>query len=163
MKIEESNVRKLNISGIKHLDPISVFLEDFEPSKGKITISCYNKSWHSYWGGMGDRGISEFFLYCDNGYLAKNLSSIKSKITDYDAIGEKIKNYYGDDIEYDLNEVLEYIGTDDEWHSWVSNNYETMREVFGEDWYYDIPTKDNPEYNYLCRIINTVKDALNEL
>jgi len=170
MQIEQSNVRKLKITDIyqsKGLDPIHVFLEDFEPRKGKITISCYDKSWHSYWGGMGDRTIAEFFLSCDNGYLAKNLSSISSSINDYKALGEKIKKFYKDEYDegdFDATEVYEAVESmgeeSDEWDIWIRNDAKVMCEVFGEDWWYDIPTMENPKYKYLCRIIDAVKEAL---
>ena len=52
MKIEASKVTKLLISEVQGLDPITVFLEDYEPGKGKITVSCWGKSWTAYWGGM---------------------------------------------------------------------------------------------------------------
>lgn len=58
----------LVITGSQRFDPITVFLEDFgrrdcrtEPNpnyqtaQGKITISCWDKSWNAYWGGMGPR------------------------------------------------------------------------------------------------------------
>jgi len=162
MKIVESNVRKLNISGIKHLDPISVFLEDFEPRKGKITISCYDKSWNSYWGGMGDSTIAEFFTSCGNDYLAKNLSSIRSSVTDYESLGKKMIEHYGDDIDSELEDIIESMGEESgDWDAWLRNNNKTMEEVFGEEWWvYGIPIKPNPEYEYLCRILDTVKEAL---
>ena len=172
MQIEQSNVRKLKITDIyqsKGLDPIHVFLEDFEPRKGKITISCYDKSWHSYWGGMGDRTIAEFFLSCDNHYLAKNLSSINSSIDDYEKLGEIIKKHYkesyddDDDDAFDVYEAVDSMSDDrDEWQAWIRVNSSVMCEVFGEDWWYDIPTMENPQYKYLCRIIDAVKEALRE-
>lgn len=51
------------------LDPVSVFLEDFESGKGKITIECYGKYWSAYWGAMGERTISEFFSSCSDNKL----------------------------------------------------------------------------------------------
>ncbi|WP_417447222.1 hypothetical protein [Kangiella sp.] len=161
MKLEQATVRKIKISEVHGIDPIHVFLEDFEPGKGKITISCYDKSWHSYWGGMSDRTIDQFFISCDNHYLAKNLSCIRSSVNDYEALAEKIKDYYGCDIDfYVLDEMSALYGDQNDGEHWVRENIEIMEEVFGCDWYYDIPTKENPRYRYLCNIINTVKKAL---
>lgn len=44
----------------------------------------------------------------------------------------------------------------------VWNNKYFMYKVFGDCWMYDltIPHKVNPDFAYLCLIINTVKDAL---
>ena len=47
MKIKESTVRKLTISDIERLDNINVYLEDFEPGHGQITIKCWNEVWSS--------------------------------------------------------------------------------------------------------------------
>jgi len=165
MKIEETKVRKLHVTDVykSHgLDPIHVYLEDYEPRKGKITISSYDKAWHSYWGGMGDRTIAEFFLSCDNHYIAKNLSSIRSTINDYKTLGEKIKSHYGDDIDFFLNDEIESMSDEHiSWQSWLLNEgNETMTDVFGGDWFYDIPTKENPQYKYLCRVIDLTKEAL---
>jgi len=38
MNIMQSTAEKLYITDIKGLDPITVFLEDFGPSQGRITI-----------------------------------------------------------------------------------------------------------------------------
>jgi len=164
MKIEKTIATKIQITDVYGLDPVSVYLEDFEPRKGKITISCWDKSWHSYWGGMGDRTISEFFLSCDNHYIAKNLSSIKSSINDYEALSEKIKAFYGDDIDYFvLEELSELSGDQNDGYNWTQTNHKVMNEVLGCDWFYDVPTMQNPKYKYLCSIIDTVKDALRQV
>lgn len=70
----------INIPAQKGLDPITVFLKDYEPGRGEITITCYGDafggSWTNFWGAMGkDRGIREFFLSCDNGYLLSKLGA----------------------------------------------------------------------------------------
>jgi len=44
MNVEISTVTKLLITGAEGLDPISVYLEDLSPCKGKITVSCYDKT-----------------------------------------------------------------------------------------------------------------------
>jgi hypothetical protein len=175
MKIEETKVRKLHVTEVykSHgLDPIHIYLEDYESGKGKITISCYDKTWHSYWGGMSDRTIAQFFLSCDNGYIAKNLSSINSDIPDYEKLKDKIKEFYKDDydegdfygeISEMLDDLSELEGCQVDGENWVRNNTKVMTEVFGYDWYYDIPTMINPKYKYLCRIIDLTKEALREI
>lgn len=70
MQVETSTVTKLLITGAEGLDPISVYLEDFEPCKGKITVSCYDKTWHAYWGGMWDGlTIGQFFCKLHDAYI----------------------------------------------------------------------------------------------
>lgn len=164
MKLEETKVRKIKVTEIydSHgLDPIHIYLEDYEAGSGKITISCYDKTWHSFWGAMGDSPITEFFLSCDNGYIAKNLSSIPSNINDYEALGDKIKEHYGEEIDWVvLDELSALYGDQQDGRSWVEQNANIMEEVFGCDWYYDIPQMANPKYKYLTRIIDATKEAL---
>lgn len=67
---ERSTVTKLVITGAPSLDPITVFLEDLAPRKGKITVSCWGKSWTAYWGGMWDGlSIGQFFCELNTGYI----------------------------------------------------------------------------------------------
>lgn len=44
LKVERLTVTKLVIIGAPRLDPITVLLEDLAPCKGKITVSCWDKS-----------------------------------------------------------------------------------------------------------------------
>ena len=111
MKIEKSTVEKIKITGAKNLDPVSVFLEDLEPGRGKITIECYGKSWSAYWGAMGkERTISQFFC---------------------DANTEYIVGY----LDGQLRSVI----------------YESYEDEEGTP---------NHHYEYLCRIVGAVKEAL---
>ncbi len=174
MEIKQSKATSLQISDVQGLDLISVYLEDYEPRKGKITIDCYGKAWSSYWGGMGDRTIAQFFVDCDNHYLAKNLSSIDSEIDDYDALApairEAIKQQLDDGeisqttadiLTSELNENVCYMNEDDGF-AWCKFGGDLLHKVFGDDWYYSIPKKPNPDYRYLCRIIDAVRCGLVE-
>lgn len=146
MKIEEKVITKINITEVEGLDPIGVVLEDLGPRQGKIAIDCYGQSWTAYWGGMGPNSIAEFFCSCDEHYLAKKLSSIADWVYDIDAIRKQAEQ-----------EGIECY-RDDPW-----NDYEFMAQMYGNDmqsWHFDLPTKSNPDYQYLCKIINAVKAAL---
>jgi len=148
MDVKKSNITKLLLTNIEALDPVSVFLEDFGPRQGKIIIECYGKSWSSYWGGMGDRTIAEFFCSCDEHYIAKNLSSINSEIYDIDKIRE------------DAEEKGIECWRDDPW-----NDYEFLEEMYGPDpvsWGDSLPKTSNPDYEYLCRIINAVQAGIRQ-
>ncbi len=141
MDIENTQVTKLKLTNLDALDPVSVFTEDFGESQGQITITCYGKAWTSYWGGMGDRSIIEFFCGCDEYYLAKNLSDISSTVIDYDVISEKL----GFEVERET----------------LAMAHKDMVIHYGEDWCMDLPQTSNSDYEYLCRIIKAVQAALN--
>lgn len=142
MHIEQSSVKKFKITDAPRLDPIHVYLEDIEPSKGRIVISCYGKAWSAYWGGMGDSTIAQFFSStgANNQYLCENLSDTPQLITDWDSISEI--------IESEVNPHNMAFFTDE------------LEEQYGERWFSDLPQTENHEYTYLCRIIDAVKEAL---
>lgn len=170
MKVEMSNIEKLVILDLKNIDNITVFLEDLAPRQGRITISCYNESWTAYWGGIGERTIAEFFLMCDEGYLAKNLAqNLYATVIDVENMAEharrqiiwerrhggmdtrEARNLFSqtDDLENAENETTLY-----DVHS------DLLSDVFGDEWYRNLPTVPNGKYTYLCRIINSVKEAI---
>ncbi|CAH0531245.1 hypothetical protein [Vibrio hippocampi] len=172
MKIEQSNVTKLYLSEIPRLDPIGVFIEDYSKSQGKITIECFGESWSHYWGAMGGRTLAEFFTSCNTSYLAGKLSDIKSGLDDYEAFELKAKKEIlklrrADEIDldkarylYDEVDISSLDDDDGEW--WCKENCDILSEIFGEEWWYSIPQKENPDYTYLCRIIESVQDGLKQ-
>lgn len=56
------------------LDPIALFIDDFEPGRGRLTVECYGCAWSCFWGAMG-RGSSvlRFLASCDADYVANCL------------------------------------------------------------------------------------------
>lgn len=171
MNIEESTTRKLKLTDLDRLDPITIFLEDLGPRQGKITINCYDKSWSSYWGGMGDCTIAEFFVSCDDHYLCKNLSSINSTVTDADNLdlwlkGSIVKLRKELDIDReearDLWDEVELCCENEE--SWLQSNdgHRLCERIIGDDWWCSIPETTNHEYEYLVRIVSAVREALQQ-
>lgn len=162
MKIEKTQCEKIYISRVNDLDPITVFLED----DGHITIRCYKDIWSAFWARMGDMTLSQFFLTCDNSYLANKLSNIESNIVDHDAfikiarktIGRRLaRGEIKKQIAKSLLEELE----DCEPEYTSAGNYTLFTSIFGDrDWVFELPKITNPKYAYLCRIIDTVKNAL---
>ena len=165
MKIEKSTVTKILITGADRLDPITVYTENYVLGKGKITIECYGRSWSSYWGSMSNLTIEQFFCACNEDYIAKNFSQIQANITDGDCIEEAafkkiISMRRKHDIDRDearelWNRVDSECFSDDGWSS-----PQLMQEIFGDEWWHCLPTKPNPDYQYLCRIIRVVQEAL---
>lgn len=181
MKIESSKVEKIRLSELDRLDPIDVILEDIAPRQGKITISCYGKSWTAYWGGMGDCVVSDFFCSCDEHYLANSLSgSIRATETDFEAIrdlvvvkvNEQLKHICNERKEEfldasdardqydDLKSLLTYGVPSFECEADIQHWKYTEKVFGGEWWHFDFPTKSNADYEYLCRIIIVVQNAL---
>ena len=169
MKVEKSQCEKILIHGLEHMDPITVYIEDLGPGRGQITIKCWNESWTTGWGSMGDHKIADFFCSCDHHYIAKNLSQVPSSIPDYAIFKSAIKKKIGHDIVQDPSfkesaiDLLGWVNSmDADGESWGGDEvYSKLCEIFGSsDWMFDIPQKTNPKYKYLCRIIDTVQEAL---
>ncbi|MCX4025141.1 hypothetical protein H0A36_30080 [Endozoicomonas sp. SM1973] len=166
MKVEQSKVTKIKLTDLERLDPITVFLEDFELGKGKITIECYGKSWSSYWPGMGGT-IAEFFIRCDEDYLISNLSGERStKVAEgedlqADAKQRVIKMRRNKEISSrEAKELFEDIERLDMYQE----NYGLISQLYGDDdWIYNLPEVPNPDYQYLCRIIKSVQAGLKEI
>lgn len=172
MKILARTVEHLKITEVEGLDPIDVCLEDLGPNQGKIAITCYGKSWTSYWGAMSDRTIAEFFKQAGNDYLVSNLSQgISSTMTDPDTSGfieqtkqkiiQRRKEY---DLESDVaREYYDEAKDDFRGMSYdeIFQEYgELLESVWGDDAWINIPQVSNPQYEYLCRIVDAVKEAI---
>lgn len=67
------------IEDVPGLDPITVFLEDFQPGVGRLTVVCYGKSWTAFWGGMGDCDLRGFMREVNDDYVTDKLSIGKEK------------------------------------------------------------------------------------
>lgn len=66
-------MRVLRIPRSESLDPVTVYVEEFEQGAGRATIVCYNQAWTCYWGSMGRRDLVTFVAGCDRFYVAGNM------------------------------------------------------------------------------------------
>jgi len=148
MKIEQSKVTKLHLTELDNLDPVTVYLEDYELGKGRITIECYGESWTTYFNAMGKNTLSVFIPGCDKHYLMGRFAhNIDEQIIDMDKLQE----------EADEKGVL--IPSDEPWKdSNFMNDMYSLVDPYG--WWDCLPKKTNPEYMYVCRIIEAVKKAM---
>jgi hypothetical protein len=177
ISIEQSTVKKLKLTNIDRLDPVTVFIEDYEAGKGKITFECFGKSWSYYWGGMSGRGVAEFFLSCDTAYLVNCLwdHSQESTELDYDGLTETIRKSTLELRREDLIDgftAREMYNIED-WSYYAPKHcYDTWTcpdiiiesdfERYGL-WEDDIPTKSTPDYCYLARIVEAISKAFKQL
>lgn len=168
MKIEKTAVTKLLLTELENLDPITVVIENYAHGKGKIIIECYGQSWSSFWPAMGC-SIEEFFISCDDDYLAKNLQYMQQTIDDEDAVQEMIwravlKSRRNGDISYcDAREIWENASIEILKDRLFTVDFDVCQKLFDCYWYeIDMPQKQNPNYVYLCRIINAVQEGLKQ-
>jgi hypothetical protein len=174
VKVEKSLATKVVITGAPSLDPITVFIEDFEPGKGKITISIYGQSWTSYWGGMSGQDVATFINWCNADYLAGCLAPMmNSRKFDAEVLAAKAKKKIierrrGRCLDFDSLEKEQARELFDGADHFVGHDTpytlddDTMSAIYGDDWryYLSFDNAPNPEYDYLCRVIKAVQSAL---
>ncbi|MFM5713787.1 hypothetical protein ACET77_06200 [Aeromonas allosaccharophila] len=169
MKLETSTTTKIVLTELEKLDPVTIYLDNPAPSRGKITIECFGKSWSSFWPAMGGRRVEEFFVSCNDDYLAGNLSSISSHtpITDMEELGEFLRGRIVEQRragELDKDDARKYWDEADNvtlTSDYCSNN-DLMYDVLGDEWWHCLPEKENPDYNYLVLVIQTVREGLRQ-
>ncbi|ELC9583472.1 TPA: hypothetical protein NKR04_004500 [Vibrio parahaemolyticus] len=175
MKIETSLVKKIRLTELEDLDPITIYLEDFERSKGKITIDCWGKSWTAFWPAMGEKTIAQFFCGCNSDYLINNLDPhLKKYEPDYDTFRNEMRQKV---CEMRLDNVLskglarELFDVED-WEEYVTENpYEPIRNpcfIYESEFKeldfdgFDVPERLTTDFLYLRKIIKTVQSALSQ-
>ncbi len=143
MKITKSTIEKLALTEIKGLDPISVFLENFGPGQGKLTVECFGDAWSHYWGAMGDGDLTSFLASANVEYITGKLfpCEMDRSVIDYDKIAATI----GEDS---LDE-----GT-------LMLHEDKVIEAYGGDWHHLLPKKQSHHYEYLMRVVVAVKEAI---
>jgi len=164
MKITETKVTKIQITDIKGLDTTNVILEDFNHGQGKITIECFGKAWTAYWNAMGKNNtIDKFFCDCDNNYLSEKLDpQLQPNIPSENKLQSHAHNYIiklrkdNEITKEKAKKLIDIIKN----HPLNMNDHDTLYEIYGKEWWCNLPQEPNPEYQYLGRIIDTVREAL---
>lgn len=175
MKVETSSVTKLYITGAANLDPITVFLEDLEPKRGKITVSCWGKSWTAFWGGMWDgMTVGQFFRELSASYIIGYFDSqMRSRQFSGEVLADKARRQvlkerrtfcYGRDEARELYDEAGYLRDSPSIDHLHGAHSELMHRLFGDEWWHlaadNDATEPNPDYDYLERIIAAVQQAL---
>lgn len=147
MQIDKRDTETYVITDLDGLDPITVYVTNYEPGKGKIVIQCYCDSWVNYWGGMGGMNLQQFFCSCDNGYILRKLLK-KTHETDFDKVTEAAgRRGYDISVTNDVELAMQC---------------DEMVKCYGPDWYMDLPQRKTNEYHHLERIVNVIKSVFAE-
>ena len=172
--IEKTDVLAFTITGAERLDPVRVMIENYEPGKGRITITCYGAAWAGAWFAMGGDSVQEFIKRVSNDYLIGCLDPQMQSTVDDDndanlefVKGEIIKLRREDELSHEEARCMwdEAEDADDVKASCcdflVGRN---LLSLFGDDpWHSGWPSVPNPKYQYLDRILNAVRVGLLEM
>lgn len=174
IKVDKINVLSFIVTGAERLDPVRVMIENYEPSKGRITITCFGKAWTGAWFAMGGDTVQEFIKRVSNeyliGYFDPQLQSTVDDDNDANLAfvkGEIIKIRRAQEI--DFEEARKMWEEAESAENVKANCCDflvggKLLELFGDDpWYAGWPMVPNHEYQYLERIVNAVRDGLNEM
>lgn len=119
-------------------------------------------------GGIGDSPLAQFLTSVSADYIANCLQrGIDEKVFDPDGVvkhakSEIIKQRRARDLsEEDAREQYSEI-EDQPIEDDPMRQPDLMQKVFGDEWWYRLPKKPNPDYVYLCRIITAVQQALKQ-
>lgn len=172
--IEKIDVLSLVITGAERLDPVRVMIENYEPGKGRITITCYGKAWTAAWFAMGGDDVQTFIKRVSNEYLIGYFDpQLRSTVDDdNDANLLFVKSEI---IKLRREREIDAVQAREMWDE--AENADDVKEscccfgvgnkllnLFGDDpWYADWPTAPNPKYQYLERVLNAVRDGLKQI
>ena len=169
MNIEKSMVKKLRITDIENLDPLTVIVENFGKGSGKIIVECFGESWSHFWSHMGEQYTLEtFFCKASDDYIAGKLCRGREYETDWDGMPDAIRKEIirlRKDGDLDKHQAREYWDDASSVDHEVSAHFNSdlLSAVMGDDWVRCIPDRPTREYKYLCRIIPVVKKAFSEI
>lgn len=170
MKIETSQLKQLILSGLENLDPVKVVTENFEPGRGTITISCFGKAWTAGWPAMDGQNVEHFFSSASADYLANCLcrgipkhryaegdhadfirKTVLEKRRAQEITPEQARESFERADGMSMNDVLADWNFESLWMPLFGDIYDAA----SADW----PTELNPDYIYLCHIVEAVKNA----
>jgi hypothetical protein len=177
MNIITTMTRTIKISNVENFEStITAFIEDLpnnvEPKKisGKITLSCYDRSWHVFLPNTEHKGAAQYFktLRLDSIMRIITQSPTQNVIDIWDMDehltrkGEQL--YLDNDISQDeKDEILDLIENADsssvEWYD-TPEGLALLSRLWGEDYLDVLPKTENPEYSYLKTIVSIVKRAI---
>lgn len=145
MKISTRQVELMTISCLPGLDPVRVILDDYGPGMGRLTVGCFGDAWEHYWGAMGDHHtLRTFLLKAHEDYIVTKLLPGPDRELDFEAISKAVGQDFSVNNYYELGCL----------------DHQLLVCAYGEDWQHNLPEKHTRDYQYLTKIINSVKAAL---
>lgn len=173
MSIKTSMVSCVRIPGSDDLDPITVYLENYEPGKGKITIEHWGEAWSSAWPSMSGRSVEQFFVDAGMPYLAGYLGrNVEPEILNPDmdelraAICREVFKYRRTgQFDKTMARKLYDKALEVEMGEGYCTDYGLLSALYGDDWCECSPQAlriPNPRYVTLRKVIEAVKVGLKE-
>lgn len=169
MIVVSSQTKTIVIEGVEGLAPISVFLTDIAPEKGKVVIECGGTGWANTWSWMNGNKIDQWFAGLSPVDVAANFGYFHRNDVDFVKLPEYVKGEVEqlfaqnkiDDDKY--TEVMDIV---DESHdfireghglAWCQMNSDMFEELLGGEWISSAPQTLNKEYDKMITIIKNAQ------
>ena len=148
MKAIKSTTETYTVLDVDGLDPVTAYVSNPTKGAGKITITCFGKAWSAFWPAMEDSLLQEFVVTADNEYIIGKMVQ-ETRQTDFEEINKRAEAAGFEDF---------YVDSDIEVHAAA----DVMSQVFGGEWYMDLPRCSTSECHYLSKILDAVKEAFRQ-
>jgi hypothetical protein len=166
MEVSLDTVQRLTIKPDSGQN-IWVFLEGYGPGRGRLTVIHDGDVWTYYWGAMGSRTptLETFVPDCHPDYLVRKLSpNTEHWIDDLENLVSDARKTIIESrkegslcmsearVLYDRAEELSE-GT-------LEENISLLYDIYGDEWWFGLPKKENPEYRRLIELFRTVQEGI---
>jgi len=166
MDVSVDTVKRLTIKP-ESGQSLWVFLEGYGPGRGRLTVIHDGDVWSYYWGAMGERTptLETFVPDCHPDYLLRKLSPETEKWIDdldnlvADARKTIIESRRENSLCMSEARVL-YNRAKDLEEGTLEENSDLLYDIYGDEWWFGLPKKENPEYRRLIGLFSTVQEGI---
>lgn len=152
MVIKENRTRSFRLTEVEGFDPITVFMEYRDPNNDVLTVSCNGRAWSAKFDKMGWSFEDYIRLFSNPLIMAFMDLCGDAEIVDYECITKRVNEHRSGD-EIAISGPLDLV-----------TFAEDVRACFGGcDSEWDLPKKENPDYEYLDRVLTKVREAFKDL
>lgn len=175
MIVVSSQTQTVVIEGVDGLAPISVFLTDIAPEKGKVVIECGGKGWANTWSWMNGNAIDQWFVSLSPVSVAANFDYFHRNDVDFEKLPDYVKGeaeqlFAENKIDEDqFTEVMDIIEESSEFikegHglAWCQVNSDMIEEILGGEWLESAPQTPNKEYAKMISIIKAAQAGVEKI
>lgn len=176
MKINQTIVKKMEISEVPGLDPVRVYLEQTDVNAGRITFECFGMARSTFFGGIpSGSDLERFVANCGEHYLANRFMTDGEESDEIDLEDLKIKvkkeiikrrrrhlsNEFDARNDYSaVDDIDESIASE---YYMGSDGFNLITDYLGESWRSQIKSKRTPRYQYVLNITRSIQKAIKEI
>lgn len=173
MQVKKLNVLSFSVSGVEGIDSIQVIAEEMDRGCGRLTVVCCAESWTAKWLNMGC-SLPDFISGVSNDYIIGCFAPSLGCYTDADN-GVNLRFVKAEIIKRRRDRLIDSNKARAMWTE--AGDAENVKEnccgylpgdelpwLFGsEPWHAQWPQVENPEYKYLEKILDAMREGFRQL